>query len=81
MNERFRIVNALVLVSAAMVSVSSVRAQEGIWIDAKPVEGEINTSKNEYLPGVSGDGLTMYFVSSPPGVDIWVARRASPEAP
>lgn len=39
---------------------------------------ELNTARNDENPGISGDGLTMWFSSNRDGgVDIYVSRRAS----
>lgn len=56
----------------------STRAKVTDPWSAPVLVSELNTTKNDENPGVSGDGLTMWFSSNRDGgVDIYVSTRAS----
>jgi Tol biopolymer transport system component len=54
------------------------------WSDAVNLGPDVNSPFNDFLPQLSGDGLSLYFTSNRPGgmgaADIWVSQRASPWA-
>lgn len=51
------------------------------WSAATNLGGTVNSSSDDSGPGLSKDGLSLYFTSTRPGgfggEDIWVSRRAS----
>jgi Tol biopolymer transport system component len=51
--------------------------------DAPRVVTELNSSNDDYMPSLTGDGLTIFFASNRIGRsdDIWTASRASRTAP
>jgi hypothetical protein len=59
------------------------------WAEPENLGATINSSFNETAPTLSRDGLSLYFSSNRPcgdgdavlDLNIWVARRGSPEAP
>ena len=55
------------------------------WQPATHLGCLVNSTGNDQGPAISKDGLSLYFSSDRPGgvggQDIWVARRASPDAP
>ena len=81
--------------AAAIVSLTSVAVAEAThyaaWAPAQKADeiagnsSELNTPALDGCPIQSPDGLSMYLASNRPGghggLDIWVARRASPDAP
>jgi hypothetical protein len=75
----------LLLVSATVV----IGKQYTAWTQATPVAGSVNTAAAEGCPIESPDGLSLYIASNRPGNvggpgdpnDIWVAHRASVDAP
>jgi len=78
------------LLSAIAIG-STVAAEYTTWTPAANAEGvpgtstELNTSSLDGCPIQSPDGLSLYMASDRPdglgGIDIWVARRASANAP
>ena len=81
--------------AAAIVSLTSAAVAEAThyaaWAPAQKADEiagnspELNTPSLDGCPIQSPDGLSMYLASNRPGghggLDIWVARRASPDAP
>lgn len=56
------------------------------WSAAVNVGAVVNSPVEDLTPGISKDGLSLYFGSPRPsagsaGLDIWVSRRASVDAP
>jgi Tol biopolymer transport system component len=55
------------------------------WGTPENLGDPINSKYNDFEPEIFDDGLTLLFVSDRPGGfgkdDIWVAKRASPDAP
>jgi hypothetical protein len=55
------------------------------WSDAENLGPVVNSSFQDFLPNLSGDGLSLYFTSNRPGgmggADLWVSQRAADEAP
>ncbi len=51
-------------------------AREVLWTPARPVDGAVNSSVDEYEPRVSGDGTTLVFVRRRPGgnADLFASR-------
>jgi Tol biopolymer transport system component len=55
------------------------------WEPATHLGCVVNSAANDQGPAISKDGLSLYFSSNRPGgegdQDIWLTRRASPDAP
>lgn len=75
------VISALVL-SGGGVTFAAPRYSE--WSAPTNLGAVINTVFNDDGPGLSKDGLSLYFTSTRPGFgneDIWVSQRASQDAP
>jgi Tol biopolymer transport system component len=55
------------------------------WSEPVNLGSVVNSAAGDNDPALAGDGLSLYFASDRPGglggIDIWVAKRASPESP
>lgn len=55
------------------------------WSEAVNVGPPVNSAFNDFIPELSGNGLSLYFTSDRPGGlgagDLWVSQRASSDAP
>ncbi len=62
-----------------------ITSNDWAWTLPEKVDGEINTSYEEYEPTVAADHLTMIFHSNRPGGlgkhDLWMSRRSSTTEP
>jgi WD40-like Beta Propeller Repeat len=72
------------LVAAAVLAPSASALEHSPWGTAVEVQG-VNTDVQDGCPIESPDGGSLFFASTRPGgqggIDIWVARRASKDAP
>ena len=63
----------------------SAISSRGDYFDIPTPVAELNTPAVETSPSLSGDGLTLFFISDRPdgvgGADIWTAARSDIEAP
>lgn len=57
----------------------------GEWSAATNLGATINSTSNDFGPGLSPDGKSLYFTSGRPGgfgqADLWVAQRANENSP
>jgi Tol biopolymer transport system component len=71
------------LLALALVFTLTVEVLNAYFTFGKPINlgSNVNSSANEYDPGISSDGLELYFHSERPGgygsLDIWVTRRST----
>jgi hypothetical protein len=84
---------AIAVAVASLVSAAAAEAAHfSSWGDAQKIDeiagndAELNTPFLDGCPIQSPDGLSLYMASNRPdgsqgGLDIWVARRSSPDAP
>ena len=79
---------AVVSVVVASAALAQTFSPWGAPVSAESVAGtssELNTASQDGCPILSPDGLSLYMASNRPdglgGLDIWVARRASKNAP
>lgn len=68
----------------AVALLASARYSE--WSPPVNLGPNVNSPFDESTPALSPDGLSLYFYSNRPGglggsLDLWVSRRASPDAP
>lgn len=75
----------LVALTPAAVDSDDDDSKFGAWSAATNVGVTINTVFDEFGPGLTPDGKSLYFTSNRPGgvglSDLWVARRANKNAP
>ena len=92
MRRRTNLALLAALIGAAAVAVGGAQAAHySSWATAAKIDeiagnnADLNTPSLDGCPILSPDGLSLYMASDRPGgrggLDIWVARRASPNAP
>jgi hypothetical protein len=71
---------AIVVTLSLAGSTTLAAPQYSEWSAATNLGAMVNSSADDFGPGLSKDGLSLYFTSTRPGFggeDIWVAQRAS----
>jgi hypothetical protein len=85
---RLAVVFATLLICATSFPAAADSEEDskfGAWSPATNLGGTINTTFDEFGPGLTPDGKSLYFTSNRPGgvglSDLWVAQRANKNAP
>lgn len=79
------IATLLVLVTSSPATADSDDSKFGLWSAATNLGATVNSAFNDFGPGLTPDGKSLYFTSNRPGgfgqADLWVAQRANKNAP
>jgi Tol biopolymer transport system component len=73
-----------IVVTLSFIGSTAVAAHHSEWSEATNLGATVNSSFDDSGPGLSKDGLSLYFTSTRPGFggeDIWVSQRASERDP
>jgi hypothetical protein len=75
----------LVLVTSFPAVADSDDSKFGAWSAPSNLGATVNSAFNDFGPGLTPDGKSLYFTSGRPGgfgqADLWVAQRANENAP